>query len=94
MLEIENGKKTDKEKLEMLVNSLDKIGFYASLKEKNGKFYIEYRNCIFEEVIEKFGHRLCDMHKKILSEALPETNVEVKKSIGQGDKKCCHLVEV
>ena len=87
-------KGTDKEQLEKLVKSLDDFGFYAALKEDNGDFHIIYRNCIFEEVIEKFGDQLCDMHRRIVSEIIPNAEVTIEKSIGKGDKKCTHHIEV
>ena len=94
LIGFEEKEEISKDELETLVKSLDDFGFYASLEEKNGEYRINYRNCIFEEVIEKFGYRLCDMHRRIISEIVPNAEVVVEESIGQGDKKCTHLIDL
>lgn len=80
------------ENLEKLVDSLDKFGFYPSLKKDGDSYYIEYKNCVFGGIIGELGPKLCKMHRDIIQNVLEDCSVEQRKSIAEGDNRCLQKI--
>lgn len=88
----ENSDKTNEERLKELVDSLDEFGFYATASKKDEVYDIEYRNCVFGDVLQDFGTQLCEMHKQIINAAVSDADVTLEKSLAGGDNLCVHKV--
>jgi len=80
------------DQLKDFVDSLDKFGFYPSLEEKEEFYVIKYRNCVFGEVIEELCEQLCNMHKQIVNNVIPNCEVYLMGTRGLGDKICAHKI--
>lgn len=78
--------------LKGFVSSLEKFGFYPSLRGGGSTYYITYRNCVFEDVREELCDQLCKMHKQIVRNVLPACELKLKKSIERGDNECVHQI--
>ncbi len=82
------------ERLEDFVGSLDEFGFYPQTWKENDVFYIEYRNCVFGDVVEEFSGELCEMHEEIVENVVPNCEVVRKSSVGMGDDICLHKIKL
>lgn len=78
------------ERLKDLVESLDEFGFYPKFTEKDGNYYVSYRNCVFGGATEEFRGELCEMHRQIIQNAIPGCEIEQEKSRKEGDNLCTH----
>lgn len=78
------------ERLEDLVESLDKFGFYPKFTEKEGDYFITYRNCVFGEVTGELREQLCEMHRQIVRDVISGCKIEQQKSRVRGDNLCVH----
>ena len=74
-------------RLNQLVQILDDYGFFTSLSKQGEKFVIEYRNCVFEDVISQFGKYVCKIDEEITREIAGNVNIEWKECIAKGDKR-------
>lgn len=83
-----------KEIFEEFLDSLDEFGFYPKMWKENGTYYIKYRNCVFGDVVENFSGELCEMHRKIVKNVIPDCEVIREKSVGMGDEVCLHRIEL
>jgi len=79
-------------RLNQLVQFLDDYGFFTSLSKQKGKFVIEYRNCVFEDVISQFGKYICKIDEEITREIAGNVNIEWKECIAKGDRKCLQVI--
>jgi len=79
-------------RLRQLVKLLDDYGFFTSLSKRGNKFIIEYRNCVFEDVISQFGKYICKIDEEITREITGDVTIEWKECIARGDKRCLQLI--
>jgi len=79
-------------RLNHLTRLLDDYGFFTSLTKHGNKFVIEYRNCVFEDVINQFGKYICKIDEKITREIAGNVNIEWKECIARGDKRCLQVI--
>ncbi len=87
------GEMSGEERLKDFIESLDEYGFYPQISEENGYYYLEYRNCVFGDVVEEFSGELCEMHKEIVKNVLPDCEITRESSVGKGDDICMHRIE-
>jgi len=79
-------------RLSQLVQFLDDYGFFTSLSKQGDNFVIEYRNCVFEDVIGQFGKYVCKIDEEIAREIAGNVNIEWKECIAKGDKRCLQVI--
>lgn len=79
-------------RLNQLVQFLDDYGFFTSLRRHGDKFVIEYRNCVFEDVISQFGKYICKIDEEITREIVGSVNIEWKECIAKGDRRCLQVI--
>jgi len=75
-------------RLNQLVQLLNDYGFFASLSKQDNRFVIEYRNCVFEDVISQFGRYICKIDEEITRQVAGNVNIEWKECIAKGDRRC------
>ena len=81
-------------RLNQLVQFLDDYGFSTSLSKQDDKFVIEYRNCVFEDVISQFGKYVCKIDEEITREIAGNVNIEWKECIAKGDRRCLQVISL
>jgi predicted ArsR family transcriptional regulator len=81
-------------RLNQLVQFLDDYGFFTSLSKHNDKFVIEYRNCVFEDVISQFGRYVCKIDEEITRKVAGNVNIEWKECIAKGDRRCLQVISL
>lgn len=74
--------------LKKMVEKFNELGFYATLNKDEEGYTIEYKNCVFEEVADELGGKMCRIHRGILSERLGDVKVVNETSQVSGDKVC------
>ena len=79
-------------RLNLLVQLLDDYGFFTSLSRQDNKFVIEYRNCVFEDVISQFGKYVCKIDEEITREIAGNVKIEWKECIAKGDRRCLQVI--
>jgi predicted ArsR family transcriptional regulator len=79
-------------RLNQLVQILDDYGFFTSLSKQDDKYVIEYRNCVFEDVIGQFGKYVCKIDEEITREIAGNVNIEWKECIAKGDRRCLQVI--
>jgi predicted ArsR family transcriptional regulator len=79
-------------RLNQLVQFLDDYGFFTSLSKQDDKFVIEYRNCVFEDVISQFGKYICKIDEEITRKIAGNVNIEWKECIARGDRRCLQVI--
>jgi len=79
-------------RLSHLVRFLNDYGFFTSLSKHGNKFVIEYRNCVFEDVINQFGKYICKIDEEITREIARNVIIEWKECIAKGDKRCLQVI--
>jgi len=79
-------------RLRQMVQLLDDYGFFASLSKLGDKYVIEYRNCVFEDIIPHFGKYVCNIDEEITRIVAGEVNIDWKERIAEGDKRCVQIV--
>lgn len=80
------------ERFEKIVNSLEEFGFYLSVEMKNEAYMIKYRNCIFENIKEDLGDKLCKLHDEITRNLFPEKKIELDSKVEKDGKVCFHRI--
>ncbi|MFP4005269.1 MAG: helix-turn-helix transcriptional regulator [Candidatus Hadarchaeia archaeon] len=80
-------------KIEEFLKSLNRFGFYATIEERDSELIIKYKNCVFGELGPQNDDYLCNMHKEIVSKALPEAEVEIGRD-ENGNKLCQHRIKI
>ncbi|KXB05545.1 hypothetical protein AKJ50_00630 [candidate division MSBL1 archaeon SCGC-AAA382A13] len=91
-LTLQKSDKSKEAQIEKFVEFMDKFGFYPDLYKENGTYFIKYRNCVFGEVVEELCGKLCEMHKEIVLNIIPDCKVSLKQCIGQGKHTCVHQI--
>ncbi len=79
-------------RLEQLVQLLNDYGFFVSLSKRGNKHIIEYRNCVFEDVIPQFGTYACKIDESVVKKIVGDVNIKWMKRIAEGDKKCIQII--
>ena len=79
-------------RLKQLVQLLDDYGFFTSLSKRGDKYVIEYRNCVFEDVIPQFGKYVCNIDEEVTRKVAGEVSIEWKERIAEGDKRCLQII--
>ncbi len=79
-------------RLEQLVQLLNDYGFFASLSKRRNNFIIEYRNCVFEDVIPQFGTYLCKIDEGVVKKIAGDVDIKWMERIAKGDKKCVQII--
>ncbi|KXA90682.1 hypothetical protein AKJ36_00330 [candidate division MSBL1 archaeon SCGC-AAA259I07] len=85
-------KKDMETRLDEMVSFFEDMNLYPSLSREDGSYLIEYGNCGNLEIIEEFHRYLCYTHRRIVTNFLPECEVEQVKSYGRGDDICIHRI--
>lgn len=81
-------------RLSQLVNFLNDYGFFTSLSGQDDKFVIEYKNCVFEDVIDQFGKYICRIDEEITREIAGNVQIEWKECIANGDRRCLQVISM
>lgn len=76
--------------MEELVDNLEELKLFPRLKEEDGTYILEYKNCFLYDMMDDHYGPLCDMHKKMIENALPSYEVEDVKCKAEGDNTCAH----
>lgn len=79
-------------RLNQLVQLLDDYGFFTSLSKHGDKYVIEYRNCVFEEVIPWFGKHVCSLDEEVTRKVAGDVIIEWMERIAEGDKRCLQVI--
>lgn len=79
-------------RLRQMVQLLDDYGFFASLSKLGDKYLIEYRNCVFEDIIPHFGKYVCNIDEEVTRIVAGEASIEWKERIAEGDKRCLQII--
>ncbi|MFQ6080349.1 MAG: helix-turn-helix transcriptional regulator [Candidatus Bathyarchaeia archaeon] len=79
-------------RLKQLVQLLDDYGFFTSLSKRGDKYVIEYRNCVFEDIIPQFGKYICKIDEEVTRKVAGEVDIEWKERIAEGDKRCLQII--
>lgn len=79
-------------RLKQLVQLLDDYGFFTTLSKRGDKYVIEYRNCVFEDVIPQFGKYVCKIDEEVTRVVAGEVGIEWKERIAEGDKRCLQII--
>jgi len=79
-------------RLEQLVQLLNDYGFFASLSKRGDKYIIEYRNCVFEDIIPQFGTFICKIDEGIVKKISGDVDIKWMERIAKGDKKCIQII--
>ena len=79
-------------RLKQLVQLLDDYGFFTSLSKRGDKYVIEYRNCIFEDVIPQFRKYVCNIDEEVTRKVAGDVGIEWKERIAEGDKRCLQII--
>ncbi len=79
-------------RLGQLVQLLNDYGFFASLSKRGDKYIIEYRNCVFEDIIPQFGTRICKIDEGIVKKISGDVDIKWMERIAKGDKKCIQII--
>jgi predicted ArsR family transcriptional regulator len=79
-------------RLSQLAKFLDNYGFFTSLSKSGNKFVIEYRNCVFEDVIDQFGKYICRIDEELTREIAGDVKIEWKECIAKGDRRCLQVI--
>ena len=79
-------------RLKQQVQLLDDYGFFTSLSKRGDEYVIEYRNCVFEDVIPQFGKYVCKIDEEITRKVAGEVSIEWKERIAEGDKRCLQII--
>ncbi|MFW6375916.1 MAG: helix-turn-helix transcriptional regulator [Thermoplasmatota archaeon] len=82
------------EKLNKLIENFNRLGFFCSFKKQNGKYQIEYRNCIFSDVSKNFAKYICGIHEETMRDVLgDDIDFEQTSSILAGDEVCQQVIK-
>lgn len=79
-------------RLKQLVQLLDDYGFFTTLSKHGNKYVIEYRNCVFEDVIPQFGKYVCKIDEEVTRKVAGAVGIEWKERIAEGDKRCLQVI--
>lgn len=82
-------------RLEKLIDNFNRLGFFCSYRKEDDQYRIEYRNCIFSDVSQKFAKWICGIHKETMKEILgEEIDFEQTSSILGGDEVCHQVIGI
>jgi predicted ArsR family transcriptional regulator len=79
-------------RLKQLVQLLDDYGFFVTLSKRGDKYVIEYRNCVFEDVIPQLGKHICSIDEEVTRKVAGEVTIEWEERIAGGDKRCLQII--
>jgi len=79
-------------RLRLLVQLLNDYGFFASLSEDWDKYIIEYRNCVFEDIIPQFGTYICKIDENMVKKIAGDADIKWTRRIARGDRKCIQII--
>lgn len=79
-------------RLRRLVQLLNDYGFFASLSKDWDKYIIEYRNCVFEDIIPQFGTYICKIDENIVKKIAGDVDIKWTSRIARGDRKCTQII--
>ena len=87
---------TESEKLDHLVESLNRLGFRCTVEAgTHGRARIVRTNCVFRHNALSHPYLLCEVFDKNLTESLlGEAGVALEDSIGRGGLRCTHLIQL
>jgi predicted ArsR family transcriptional regulator len=79
-------------RLGRLVQLLNDYGFFASLSKDWDKYIVEYRNCVFEDIIPQFGTYICKIDEDMVKKIAGDADIRWMSRIAKGDRKCIQII--
>jgi len=79
-------------RLGQLVQLLNDYGFFAFLSKRGAKCIIEYRNCVFEDIIPQFGTYICKIDEIVVKRIDGHVNIKWMKRTANWDNKCISII--
>ncbi len=81
-------------RIEELTHQFDELDFFCQHSKKNDHHELEYQNCIFSGVSEKYIDLVCGIHEDMITSSFEEDiDFERDGSILRGDSTCRHVIK-